>query len=80
MPIRRVNARYVIATSTKVDLKGIDQKALDKVSGESYFAREKSSKKEKSEEAFMKQGEKAEVCSLLQFNDGKGNMETGLLT
>lgn len=62
VPLRRVNARYVIATSTKVDLKGVDSKALEKVSGESYFAREKKSKKEKGEEAFTKQGEKSEVC------------------
>lgn len=61
VPLRRVNARYVIATSTKVDLKGVDSKALEKVSGESYFAREKKSKKEKGEEAFTKQGEKPEV-------------------
>ena len=34
---------------------------MEKVSGESYFSREKKSKKEKGEEAFMKQGEKSEV-------------------
>ena len=61
MPIRRVNARYVIATSTKLDLEGVDKSALDKISDEKYFAREKKSKKEKGEEAFMKQGEKQEV-------------------
>ena len=60
VPLRRVNARYVIATSTKVDIKGVDIKALEKVSGESYFARDKKSK-EKGEEAFMKQGDKPEV-------------------
>ncbi|ETN46691.1 uncharacterized protein HMPREF1541_00878 [Cyphellophora europaea CBS 101466] len=60
VPLRRVNARYVIATSTKVDLKAVDSKVLDKVAGDSYFVREKKSKKEKGEEAFMKQGEKAE--------------------
>ena len=51
----------MIATSTKVDLKGLDQKAMEKVSGESYFSRDKKSRKEKGEEAFMKQGEKPEV-------------------
>jgi large subunit ribosomal protein L6e len=61
VPLRRVNARYVIATSTKIDLKDVDSKVLEKVSGESYFAREKKSKKEKGEEAFTKQGEKPEV-------------------
>jgi large subunit ribosomal protein L6e len=68
-----VNARYVIATSTKVDLKGLDSKALEKVSGESYFARDKKSQKQKSEEAFMKQGEKPEVC--LKFRIDIRNIE-----
>jgi len=60
VPLRRVNARYVIATRTKVDISGIESSTLDKVSGEKYFAREKSSKS-KGEEAFFKQGEKPEV-------------------
>ena len=62
VPLRRVNARYVIATSHKVDLKGVDQKKVDEVAGDKYFAREKGEKK-KGEEAFFKQGEKPEVCS-----------------
>ena len=60
VPLRRVNARYVIATSHKVDLSGIDQKKVDEVAGEKYFAREKSDKK-KGEDEFFKQGEKPEV-------------------
>jgi large subunit ribosomal protein L6e len=60
VPIRRVNSRYVIATQTKVDIKGVDSKLLEKLSGDKYFAREKSEKK-KGEEAFFKQGEKPEV-------------------
>jgi large subunit ribosomal protein L6e len=60
VPLRRVNARYVIATSHKVDLAGIDQKKVDQVAGDKYFAREKGDKK-KGEEAFFKQGEKPEV-------------------
>jgi large subunit ribosomal protein L6e len=62
VPLRRVNARYVIATSMKVDLKGVDVKTLDKVSQPDYFAREKKADREKKgEEAFFKQGEKPEV-------------------
>jgi large subunit ribosomal protein L6e len=65
VPLRRVNSRYVIATSTSVDLKGIDQKVVDKVGGAEYFAREKKDKKP-GEEAFFKQGEKPEVGAALR--------------
>lgn len=60
VPLRRVNARYVIATSLKVELKGIDEKTVEKVGEEGYFTREKKQDK-KGEEAFFKQGEKPEV-------------------
>jgi len=60
VPLRRVNARYVIATSSKVDLKGIDQKTLEKVAAADYFTKNKASEKKKSEEAFFKQGEQPE--------------------
>ncbi|KIW03359.1 uncharacterized protein PV09_05567 [Verruconis gallopava] len=59
VPLRRVNARYVIATSTSVDVKGLDSKILDKVSEAGYWGADKAEKK-KSEEAFFKQGEKPE--------------------
>src|SRR4051812_9509607 len=60
VPLRRVNARYVIATAHKIDLSGIDSKKVDEISGDKYFAREKGEKK-KGEEQFFKQGEKPEV-------------------
>lgn len=44
----------------KVDLKGIDEKAVEKVGEEGYFTREKKNDKV-GEEAFFKQGEKPEV-------------------
>jgi len=59
VPLRRVNARYVIATSHKVDLSGLDSKKIEEVSGDKYFAREKGDKK-KGEAEFFKQGEKPE--------------------
>lgn len=62
VPLRRVNARYVIATSQKVDLAGVDQKVIDKVSSDDYFTKDKP-KKEKGEDAFFKQGDKPEVCA-----------------
>ena len=61
VPLRRVNARYVIATTKTVDLKGVDEKTLEKVSEAGYFTKDKRSEKKTSEEAFFKQGEKPEV-------------------
>jgi len=63
VPLRRVNARYVIATSTSVDVKSVDNKALDKVSDTKYWGADKAEKK-KGEEAFFKQGEKPEKKEL----------------
>ncbi|KAF2205494.1 60S ribosomal protein L6-B [Delitschia confertaspora ATCC 74209] len=59
VPLRRVNARYVIATSTKVDLSGVDEAVLTKASESGYFTKDKAAKKT-GEEAFFKQGEKPE--------------------
>lgn len=61
VPLRRVNARYVIATSYKVDLAGLDQKKVDEVAQPKYFTAEKA-KEKAGQEAFFKQGEKAQVC------------------
>jgi ribosomal protein L14E/L6E/L27E len=61
VPLRRVNSRYVIATNTKIDLKGVEDKTLEKISEANYFTKEKKSEKAKTEEAFFKQGEKPEV-------------------
>lgn len=63
VPLRRVNARYVIATSQKVDLSGIDSAVVDKASQEGYFTKSKAAKAAKGEEAFFKQGEKPEVSA-----------------
>jgi len=54
VPLRRVNARYVIATSTKVSVEGVKLDKFDVA----YFAREKKAKKSGSEEEFF--GDKAE--------------------
>jgi large subunit ribosomal protein L6e len=63
VPLRRVNARYVIATKTSVPLDGIDKATVDKVAKPEYFARDKKADKKGSEEAFFNQGkaEKKEV-------------------
>lgn len=60
VPLRRVNARYVIATSQKIDLAGVDQAKIDEISSEQYFAKEKAANKQ-GEAEFFKQGEQPEV-------------------
>lgn len=47
-----------------MDLKGIDEKVVEKVGEEGYFTREKKNDKV-GEEAFFKQGEKPEVSFLI---------------
>lgn len=60
VPLRRVNARYVIATSFQVDLSGIDSSTVEKVASPDYFTKDKKTEKKASEETFFKQGEKPE--------------------
>lgn len=60
VPLRRVNAKYVIATSQKIDVSGVDSKKLDEIATPKYFTATKT-KDKAGEEAFFKQGEKAEV-------------------
>ena len=67
VPIRRVNSRYVIATSQKIDLAGVDQKKIEEVAQPKYFTGEKA-KEKAGEEAFFKQGEKAQVCQHRVFH------------
>merc|ERR1712230_81588 len=54
VPLRRVNARYVIATSTNVPIDSIDKSTVEKVGKPEYFARDRKADKKGSEEAFMK--------------------------
>lgn len=69
----------MIATSTKVDLKGVDEETIEKVGKEGYFTREK--KQENSgEEAFFKQGEKPEVGVVDNFCKEESFLGCGKIT
>lgn len=55
MPLRRVNHRYVIATSTVVDISSVDTEVVERVAKDEYWSREKS--EGKGEDDFFKDGE-----------------------
>jgi len=59
VPLRRVNQRYVIATSTKIDVSKVDVSKIN----DAYFARDKSSKSEGEEEFFENDAPKAAIVS-----------------
>merc|ERR1712216_537525 len=60
VPIRRVNPAYVIATSTKIDVSGVDVSAIN----DAYFARDKDAKKsDDEEEIFMGDAPKPAIVS-----------------
>lgn len=59
VPLRRVNQSYVIATSTKVDISGVNVEKFD----DKYFAKEVDKKKKKGEGEFF-EAEKEEKKSL----------------
>ncbi|XP_042495765.1 60S ribosomal protein L6-like [Macadamia integrifolia] len=61
VPLRRVNQSYVIATSTKVDIAGVNVEKF----GDKYFAKEVKKKKKKGEGEFF-EAEKEEKKALPQ--------------
>lgn len=66
VPLRRVNARYVIATSTKVDVGSLDLAKFDVA----YFAREKVAGK-KSEKDFFGEGSPKKEIRAERIEDQK---------
>ncbi|TVU29457.1 hypothetical protein EJB05_21023, partial [Eragrostis curvula] len=68
VPIRRVNQTYVIATSTKVDISGVDVSKYD----DKYFARDKKKKVKKTEgELFDTEKEAAKSLPDFKKDDQK---------
>jgi large subunit ribosomal protein L6e len=59
VPLRRVNQAYVIATSTKVDVSGVDVSSIN----DDYFSRSKDEKKDAEEEFFLGDAPKQAVVS-----------------
>jgi len=58
VPISRVNQTYVIATSTKVDVSGVNVEKFD----DSYFAREKKKKAKKTEGELFETEKEVHFC------------------
>ena len=61
-----------------MELKGIDQKVVEKVGEKGYFTRDKATQK-KGEEAFFSQGEKPEVGCRINSCPGEGEGGRGEL-
>eukprot|EP01035_Chromulina_nebulosa_P019903 gene19903-25858_t len=57
VPLRRVNQRYVIATSTKVDVSNVDVSNIN----DSFFARDNKITKKSAEETLLEAGSTSEV-------------------
>lgn len=74
VPLRRVNQAYVIATSTKVDVSGVDVSSIN----DEYFSRAKDEKKEGEEEFFMGDAPKPAVVSDQRKADQQ-NVDAALL-
>jgi large subunit ribosomal protein L6e len=73
VPLRRVNQRYVISTSTKVDISSVDASKFE----DAYFAKEEK-KAKKGESEFFDENEEKEVVSEEKKEDQKA-MDAQLL-
>lgn len=75
VPLRRVNARYVIATSTSVSVEGVD---VSKFNVE-YFAREKTPRSKKSEAEFFNEAQPKKEIKAERIADQK-SVDASLLS
>jgi len=67
VPIRRVNQAYVIGTSTKVDVSGVDVSEI----GDAYFSRDSSANENGEEDFFANDDAKAAIVSNQRKADQK---------
>ena len=63
VPLRRVNQSYVIATSTKVDISGVNVEKFD----DKFFAKEVQKKKKKGEGEFFEAENEVGLLILMVF-------------
>jgi len=75
IPLRRVNAAYVVATSTHVDLKTVK---VDKKFNDAYFKKPKAEKKKKTEGEFFAEPEKKKTIEKARADDQKA-FDTSIL-
>lgn len=64
VPLRRVNQSYVIATSTKVDITGVNVEKFD----DKYFSKEVQKKKKKGEGEFFEAEKEVHSCFFIFFH------------
>merc|ERR1712227_495931 len=74
VPLRRVNQAYVIGTSTKLDVSGVDVSSIN----DDFFGKTASGKTKKSGEEFFKEGEKKHEVSAAK-KDAQKKVDTPLL-
>lgn len=76
VPLRRVNQSYVIATSTKVDISGVNMQKFD----DAYFAKKAEKKKKKKGESEFFEAEKEEKSALPhERKDDQKSVDTALI-
>merc|ERR1712217_477667 len=74
VPLRRVNQKFCIVTSTKVDVKGVDAASVD----DAYFARETAAKKGKADSTvFAASQEKTGISQ--EKKDGQKKVDASIV-
>ncbi|CAN4126944.1 unnamed protein product [Withania somnifera] len=75
VPLRRVNQAYVIATSTKVDVSGVNVDKID----DKYFAKEAEKKKKKSEGEFFEENKEEKNVLPQEKKDDQKAVDAALI-